>query len=224
MSGEVNELDGVIDEVLGFKPLAVVKAATSSAYSYVRESYRILITGIMTEYLFADKSNRVHYSGQFKGEMFNSFKTALEVGWNDGGGDINEIDSDTLEWLEIRSRAEAGYIDMLFLKLKDVRDNQEPSDYPGIIDQHAEGYTQTLDGIYNEGKIRAGKDIALTFVGEDGAESCKTCQKWKGKRHRKSFWLKRGLIPGQPGNTNFECRGYNCEHYLVDDNGVAYTF
>jgi hypothetical protein len=108
--------------------------------------------------------------------------------------------------------------------LKDSRDNLTPGELPDVVDQKAETYTKTVDGVYSEGKIRAGKDVALTFVGDDGAESCPTCQKWKDKRHRKSFWLKRGLIPGQPGNPNFECRGYNCQHYLIDDNGNAYTF
>jgi hypothetical protein len=63
----------------------------------------------------------------------------------------------------------------------------------------------------------------LLFTGTDGEESCKTCQKWKGKWHKASFWINRGLVPGQPGNGAFECKGYNCNHFLVDKAGKIFT-
>jgi len=37
----------------------------------------------------------------------------------------------------------------------------------------------------------------------------------KGKRHRRSWFIEHGLVPGQPGNQNFECQGFNCRHVLV---------
>lgn len=53
------------------------------------------------------------------------------------------------------------------------------------------------------------------FAGEDGDESCATCIRLKGTRHRRRWWEEHGLVPGQPGNTNFECGGYRCQHVLV---------
>jgi len=224
MSGEIdNILEEVIAEIRD-KPRAAMFATSASGYNGVRESYRIQIAGLIIEYLFADRSNRTFYSGQMKLLVTEFFQTGFEVGYLDAGSKISDITSEDRSWLTARINAELGYIDMLFLALKDVRDNIDPEEYPDIVDQKAELWTQTLDGVYNEGKIRAGKDVSLSFVGNDGAESCKTCMKWKGKRHRKSFWLKRGLIPGQPGNHNFECGGWNCEHYLITDDGKRYTF
>lgn len=66
----------------------------------------------------------------------------------------------------------------------------------------------------------AGINMALEnemveFGGEDGDESCATCQSLKGQRHRRKWWEQNGLVPGQPGNENFECGGYKCQHKLI---------
>jgi hypothetical protein len=86
----------------------------------------------------------------------------------------------------------------------------------------AEGYANRLDGLYAEAKTRAAGNKMLTFDGSDGKESCPECKKMKGKRHRAKWWVENGLIPG-PGNTNYTCNGFNCEHRLYDDEGNEWT-
>lgn len=66
----------------------------------------------------------------------------------------------------------------------------------------------------------AGVNMALAnemveFGGDDGEESCATCMRLKGQRHRRKWWESQGLVPGQPGNENFECGGYRCQHVLI---------
>jgi len=57
----------------------------------------------------------------------------------------------------------------------------------------------------------------LTYNGEDGEESCRQCQKYKGQRHKKSWWESRGLL-GRNGNENFDCgRWENCHHNYYND-------
>ena len=196
-------------------------------YSSVRQEYQLSFAGIITEYLYADRATRSVYADKLKRIVVNYFSYAFEAGWEDGGGNAADIPAKDLSWLLDKKNAEYGFIDLLMYSLKEVRANLEDipvGEWPDIIDQRTEGYLKTLDGIYSEGKVRGAKsDISLTFVGPDGQENCPTCAKWKNKRHRKSFWLKRGLVPGQPGNPNFECRGYNCAHYLADDQGERYT-
>jgi len=45
----------------------------------------------------------------------------------------------------------------------------------------------------------SGDNMYLTYNGEDGEESCRQCQKYKGQRHKKSWWESRGLL-GRNGN------------------------
>ena len=117
-------------------------------------------------------------------------------------------------------------MDMLFQQLKELKALAKIDGYQileGVAEQRAEGYARTLDGIYSEGKIRGAKNKMLTFGGDDGEESCKTCQKYKGQRHRASWWVKRDLIIYR-GNMNYECGCWQCQHYFFDDSGNVYTF
>lgn len=200
-------------------------------YGSVRQEYQMTFAGIITEYLYADRATRSTYADKLKRLVVNYFSYAFEAGWEDGGGDAGDIPAKDLSWLLDKKNAEYGHIDLLMYSLKEVRAEIKKGEefipageWPDIIDQRTSGYLRTLDGIYSEGKVRGAKsDISLTFVGPDGQENCNTCARWKGKRHRRSFWLKRGLVPGIPGNPNFECRGYNCQHYLITDDGKRYT-
>ena len=86
----------------------------------------------------------------------------------------------------------------------------------------ADGYTGTLREVYNQGKLRAMKDIMVTFEGEDGAKSCDTCQELKGKRHRISWFVKRNFVP--PHGSGLDCaKGGHCQHALYNDKGEAVT-
>ena len=87
----------------------------------------------------------------------------------------------------------------------------------------ASSYGASLYGVYNEGLLRGNRNIFLTLDGLDGEESCSTCQRLKGKRKRAKWWIDNALIPGQAGNSNYECRGYRCLHYLRTDDGTPYT-
>ena len=198
-----------------------------SNYGAINQEYQISFAAIITEYLYADRATRSVYAEKLKRLVVDYFSMAFEAGWADAGGDPDDIPAKDLSWLLDKKHAEYANIDLMMYSLKEVRANLKDipeGEWPAIIDQRTSGYTKTLDGIYSEGKLRGSKsDISLTFVGSDGRENCITCAKWKGKRHRISFWLKRGLIPGQPGNPNFECHGYNCYHYLADDKGKRYT-
>jgi hypothetical protein len=58
---------------------------------------------------------------------------------------------------------------------------KKEGDFDAIHEAYAtaDGYAKTLDRIYNEFKVAAGGTTMLTFVGEDGQESCADCRKYK---------------------------------------------
>lgn len=192
-------------------------------YAPIRSGYQMDIAGAISEYLESEKARVTKYKNQIKRAITESFPDAFYQGYQDGGGGgREEVQPEDDSWLTAKMNNEYGFVDMLFEQLKALK-AEGPEAYAGQAEQRAEGYAKTLDGVYNEGRMRGAGNKMLTFGGNDGQESCKTCQKLKGKRHRASWWVKHGLTIFR-GNPNYECGCWNCEHFLFDDNGNLFTF
>ena len=192
-------------------------------YYSIRSKYKYEVKNAILEYLISDSTNIAKPKNNMKQAMVEAFGNAFDSGYVDGGGDIREMNDSDKIWIANKQQTEFGFIDQLFERLKELKKEEPDEDNTSEVEDRSEGYANTLDGVYAEGKLRGAKNIMLTFDGDDGEESCSTCRKWKGKRHSVSFWVKRSLIPGQPGNQSFACRGYNCKHYLYDDKGEIWA-
>jgi hypothetical protein len=194
-------------------------------YAATREAYRLTVWGNVQDYLYSDGAKVTRFKNAIKKEMLNAFTEAYDIGYLDGGGDPQDKEQADDQWLTAKMNAEIGYIDQLFAQMKELKGEakDDPKVLQGEADKRADGYARTLDGVYSEGKIRGSKNIMLTFAGDDGAESCDTCQRLKGARHKASWWTRRGLTIFR-GNTNYDCGCYNCQHFLHDDKGNIYTF
>lgn len=73
---------------------------------------------------------------------------------------------------------------------------------------------------YELGKVSADANGLYGFEGEDGEESCDTCQRLKGQVHRLKDVNRRNLNPKLPGFVG-ECGGYRCQHEWVKTSGRA---
>lgn len=156
----------------------------------------------------------------FKRATTEAFGAAIDLGWTDGGNQP-PIDADVLAWFNARLNAEFGYIDMLFESMKALK-KEDDFDYFQYAVERAAGYVGTLREIYNYAKLSSSKNIMVTFDGDDGKESCPDCQKYKGKRHRISWFMARNAVP--PYGSGLQChKGGRCEHFLRDDNGNQVT-
>lgn len=198
---------------------------TLGEYAGIRNEYRSMVWGLVQEYLYTDGARPDRFRNAFKRTIQEAFYPAFEMGLKDGGG-VDRAEGADLEWINAKADAERGYVDLLFQKLKELKSlakEEGLSVLEGEANRRADGYARTLDAVYSEGKARGAGNKMLTFGGEDGEESCNTCQRLKGQRHRASWWIKRGLIPGQPGNSNYDCGGYQCQHYLFDDKGNVFN-
>lgn len=204
-------IDWLVKQILRFELPSDIVTIRRTYYDEIR--YAIL------EWLVTDSTNTFKYVNRMKKAMSIGFSNAFDRGYLDGGGQLGDQTEEDSQWLSNKKAAERVFIEQLWERLRELKKEEPDEDNSVEIDARAEGYAATLDGVYAEGKLRGSKNVMLTFDGEDGEESCRECRKWKGKRHAASFWVKRGLIPGQPGNQNFSCRGYNCRHYLYDDSG-----
>ena len=204
--------------------LAVAQLAIGD-YAPIRYEYKATIEGLVRQYLYEDGVKVTTFRNAFKRAVQEGFYPAFEQGLTDGGSEP-PAQEDDLAWINAKAAAEWGFVDMLFQQLKELKAEAKVEGYAileGVAEARAEGYARTLDGIYSEGKIRGAKNKMLTFFGDDGEESCKTCQKLKGQRHRASWWVKRDLVIYR-GNSNYECGCWQCQHGFHDDQGNVYTF
>ena len=152
-------------------------------YAPIRYEYKATIEGLVRQYLYEDGVKITSFKSAFKRAVQEGFYPAFEQGLIDGGSEPPAVEDD-LDWINAKAAAEWGYVDMLFQQLKELKAEAKTEGYQileGVAEARAEGYARTLDGIYSEGKIRGAKNKMLTFGGDDGEESCKTCQKYKGQ-------------------------------------------
>lgn len=156
---------------------------------------------------------------RFRVATTEAFYDAFYAGWQAGGG--GTPDQKGLDWLVARVNQEYGYIDMLFLQIKEMRKEQD-QDFLAWVSDRADGYTRTLKEIYNTGYAMSSRDIMVTFAGDDGKKSCPDCKKYKGQRHRLSWFVRRNAVP--PFGSGLAChKGGQCLHYLQDDSGKQVT-
>jgi hypothetical protein len=196
---------------------ARIRELSVGNYGQIRSTYELRIRSAIQQYLYIPNQTIATPKGEMTRSMYTAFTDAFETGWIDGGADL-PTDEDAAGWLSAKQETEAGYISQLFQTLKEVKKRDDRAEFASVMDQKVQGYLATLDGVYMEGKLRGlgSGNVMATLDGDDGMESCPTCRKLKGKSHRVRWWVERGLIPGQPGNDNYECRGYNCLHYLYN--------
>ena len=207
----------VVPEVVPFLDVSTVKAALGT-YSQVREKYYGDV--FASVYDFLDTGKRMtSFRNDMRRGMADAFVQTGDIAWIDGGSEL-PIDADILDWLAGQQAAEFGFIDTLFQSLKDMRKAGDVNKTAEATSR-ADGYTRTLDRIYNYIKVAAAKNIMLTFAGSDGKESCTDCQRYKGQRHKASWWIAHDAVPP---NRNFECGGWQCEHILEDDKGNAWSY
>lgn len=186
-------------------------------------TYHDVITENLIDYFEGGQMSEAKRN--FKQAVIEAFSDTADLGWQDGGGEL-PLEEEEMSWLEARINQEFGFIDMLFQEAKELRkelkDKDSDFDYFEWVNQRADGYTRMLAEIYNQLKLRAMDDIMVTFDGEDGEESCTTCQKLVGVRHKISWFVKRNYVP--PYGIGLECgRGGHCNHRLYDDKGNEVT-
>ncbi len=133
---------------------------------------------------------------------------AFYRGYQDAGGEETEDEDEA--WIKSKLGEQSDFMGGAFESLKGWRDGETFTE--GDVQARADVWGGMLDGVYSEGKLRGGKNMMLYFDGDDGAESCDTCQRLKDGPNRSTKYVREhGLIP-YPGNPNFECGSYRCEH------------
>jgi hypothetical protein len=198
-----------VPQVFGYLSADALEAIKAAGYDGIRTVMRGEIFGAVFGYL-SGSGYVTTFKAQMTTAISKAYIEAADAAYVDGGGSL-PLDDETAAWARGQIDLQFGYIDELFERLKDIR-KQGDFDAGAIAQARAEGYASSLDSFFGEAKMRGSDNITLEFGGSDGKENCSTCKRLKGKRHKISYILKNDLIP-HPGNTNFECLCYRCEHF-----------
>src|SRR3990167_3578745 len=193
----MSTLETFLDEIEHetIRELNRAKAALPDTRDYptIRREYRLSIYAAVVGYL--DSAGAItRWKNAARRAVVDHFPEAFYSGYAEGGAE--EVEEGDERWLTGRMNEELGYLDDLFSSLRDLRGTVYADAEAQL---RADGYVATLDGVYSEGKLRGSKNKTLEFAGDDGAESCETCQKLKGKRMSVYKIIREGLIP-KPGN------------------------
>lgn len=139
---------------------------------------------------------------------------ALRDGLEDGG--VQTVDSEGNP-LPLEPDEQAVYDDWLIDQSVFVSNFGKSLSVGEPVDPAARAVmwgNKSLMLMYDEGIASANGNAMMEFAGDDGDESCKTCQRLKGQRHRMKDWKRRRLRP-QVDTENFKCGGWRCKHVLV---------
>lgn len=81
-------------------------------------------------------------------------------------------------------------------------------------------FNKSILPFYDEGRVSADANGMYIFTGDDGKESCTTCQRLQNQTHRMKDWTRKALRP-RVDTSSFECGGWMCKHVLVKTTGRA---
>jgi hypothetical protein len=205
---------------LTFKSKLRLRLLAQPGYAKVRRDYKAAIYGLIWIFLTGSETAE-EVRKKMEGVILAAFLLAYDIGLEDGGG----ANKDT-KWIKERIAKEFVFVSALVTELYMLRQSKV-FDAMVVADTRSIGYTASLDGAYNQGKVTGAGDELLTFAGISGQPPewpCKECSYWLGKTRPASFWVTHELVPGQPGNQNFSCLGFMCRHTLEDENGDIFLW
>jgi len=216
-----------VENVLGSIAIRAMLAEFTPGQSLeeVKAEYSETLYGAMSDYIVSEQPI-TSFRNVFRRAVNDGFTMAFYAGWAESNPSVKEVTDEAIDWLTGRIEQEITFADGLFGDLRDLRKDTEKDEAfkDAWITDRAEGYTNTLDSVFDHAKILGAENLMLTFGGEDGEVApCTTCQDLKGKRMPAKWWVENDLIPGVPGSESFLCKGYKCRHFLSDDEGNVFT-
>jgi hypothetical protein len=211
-------------------PRAELAALLEQARAYVRTEYGPALKSVnevlreyedtLTRFCFdvLRGGDAVDFRRAHKALLRSVAPEAYAEGLREGGVSQDEMDDDdhaaVRAWLDTQLAHVNDFA--AWLASGDPRNSE---DKRRQLAERVALWVQALEQLGNQGRAASLGNPMLTMVGDDGEESCQDCQEHKGQRMRMKTWQKRGLVPGVIGNSNYECGGWRCQHYLADKDG-----
>jgi len=180
----------------------------------VQAEYQDKLYGYMADYLQSSQPI-TSFRNQFRRAVNDAFTFAFVAGWADAGA--SQLTDEAQSWLDERIGTELLFSDPLFDDLKALRANSEIplEDKLASAQAHAEAYTNTLTGVYAQGKMMGEPERDGEWEYGD-TDHCDTCAGLNGKVHPMSWYLDNGYIPQEAGSSTLDCGGWKCQCIIKD--------
>lgn len=181
----------------------------------VQDEYRDKLYVVMQDYLQSNDPITA-YRNEWYRYTNDAFTVAFVAGWADAGA--SELTEEAQSWLSGRIADELTFIDALFPALKELREDDEigMDEKLDTAHAHAEGYTNTLVGVYATGKMMSEPERDGRWELGATEQHCDTCSSLNGKTHPLSWYIKNDYIPREAGSQTLSCGGWNCDCSIVD--------
>lgn len=186
-------------------PAADVQTADSTkAIQATRLDFELAFEDLMTARKeLSERSMAARVRGLLRQYGYLAYQDGLEM----GGVKDGVLDEDD----------ENEFIGLLALQNAFVNNFAKAASTLGDVEaagKPAMWWTKSVAPFFDAGRLSADKNGMYEFAGDDGEESCVTCQRLKGQRHRMKDWTRKKLRPGVD-TMNFDCGGFRCRHVLT---------
>jgi len=161
-------------------------------------------------------------------------RQAYRDGLEDGGVDPDELSDDDTQRITELIREQSQYVTNLGEQVFRSGWDEPVSDddiiafasMRAITDAQAQEkpamwFNRSIKPFYEAGKLSADANGLYEWALGPTEESCRTCLKANGQRHRLKAWHRSGILPQSNGTRELECKGFNCKCNLVRVSGRA---
>lgn len=198
-----------------YAPAAKMFIKGFKEYSATASAFEDEIAAILAD-AAAGSINKASFGARMRSAINTYGRLAMLDGLNAGGVDTDTLDDDDKVTLATLLAAQSVYVSNVASEIFNT-----DGGFKGSPTFRASLWVaKTLEPFYYAGLASADKNGMYEFVGEDGEESCVACQKLKGQVHRLKDWIRKELVP-RVNTENFECGGWQCQHYLEKTDAKA---
>jgi hypothetical protein len=148
-----------------------------------------------------------------RGQLSKYGRRAMIDGLVDGGVDTDALDEEDDGVFSTWLVEQSAYVTGLGAEIKDGAEFDAAARVKLWVNK-------SLVVAYELGRMQSDTNPMVVFEGDDGEESCDTCQRLKGQVHRYKTVNARNLNPQLPGFVG-ECGAWNCNHRWVRTNERA---
>jgi hypothetical protein len=183
-------------------------AEGAKAIQSTRLAFEDAFEDVLTE-ARAGNVTKARFGTLLRGLIARYGKAAYRDGLIDGGVTDGAMDSDDDAAISLLLAEQSPYV----RGLADVVYGPV-----GVTDAGATGkpemwFNKSISPFYDSGRLSADRNGMYEFGGPSGEESCTTCMRLMGQRHRLKWWTTQRLRP-RVDTSRFGCKGFRCRHIL----------
>lgn len=195
-----------LDRALGNLEAVLKDAVTDEAGAFGAELDALVMRA------YRGRMSVAVFTQQMDALLGEYIRAAYMAGLEQGGVEADEADAADRRAIRELHAAQYSYVDGFAEAVMAARSEDE---LRPRIDERVIMWSKSVRAAGNAGLNSAAANQVVIFSGKNGEENCATCAGLMGARHRRSWFVERGLVPGIPGNDNYDCKGFNCEHFLA---------